>query len=83
MFSSFGFKPPASGFQSILTVVSRLLHAFSTDDKTSSYGVKILHSEGFPELHGELHGEEKREEGDRGDQEEKRGNQKGREQSSQ
>jgi len=31
----------------------------------------------------ELHGEEKRKEGDRGDQEEKRGNQKGREQSSQ
>ena len=31
----------------------------------------------------ELHGEEKREEGDRGDPEEKRGNQKGREQSSQ
>ena len=37
------------------------------------------HSESFAELHGE----EKREEGDRGDQEEKRGNQKGREQSSQ
>ena len=31
----------------------------------------------------ELHGEEKREEGDRDDQEEKRGYQKGREQSSQ
>ena len=31
----------------------------------------------------ELHGEEKREEGDRGEQEEKRGNQKGREQASQ
>ena len=31
----------------------------------------------------ELHGEVKREEGDRGDQEEKRGNQKGREQASQ
>ena len=31
----------------------------------------------------ELHGEEKREEGDRGDQEEKRGNQKRREQASQ
>ena len=31
----------------------------------------------------ELHGEEKREEGDRGDQEEKRGNIKAREQSSQ
>ena len=40
MFSSFGFKPPASGFQSILTVVSRLLHAFSTDDKTSRLMVK-------------------------------------------
>ena len=31
----------------------------------------------------ELHGEEKREEGDRGDQEEKTGSQKGKEQSSQ
>ena len=31
----------------------------------------------------ELPGKEKREEGDRGDQEEKRGNQKGREQASQ
>ena len=30
----------------------------------------------------ELHGEEKREEGDRGEQEEKRGSQKGRDQSS-
>ena len=46
-------------------------------------GEKILHSEGHPERFTELHGEEKREEGDRGDQEEKRGNQKGREQSSQ
>ena len=44
---------------------------------------KFLHSEGHPERYTELHGEEKREEGDRGDQEEKRGNQKGREQSSQ
>jgi len=42
----------------------------------------FLHSEGHPEKFTELHGEEKREEGDRGDQEEKRGNQKGREQSS-
>ena len=30
----------------------------------------------YPERFTELHGEEKREEGDRGDQEEKRGNQK-------
>ena len=42
----------------------------------------ILHSEGHPERFTELHGEEKQEEGDRSDQE-KRGNQKGREQSSQ
>ena len=45
--------------------------------------MKFLHSEGHPERYTELHGEEKREEGDRGDQEEKRGNQKGREQASQ
>ena len=44
---------------------------------------KFLHGEGYPERFTELHGEEKREEGDRGDQEEKRGNQKQREQSSQ
>ena len=69
-------------FSLILTVASKLLHPYSTDDKTSSYGVKILHSEGFPELHGELHGEEKREEGDKGDQEKKMGDQKRREQSS-
>ena len=44
--------------------------------------MKILHSEGHPERFTELHGEEKREEGDRGDEEEKRGGEKGREQSS-
>ena len=37
---------------------------------------KFLHSEGHLERYTELHGEEKREEGDRGDQEEKRGSQK-------
>ena len=42
----------------------------------------ILHSEGNPEGFTELHGEEKREAGDRGDQEEKQGSQKGRDQSS-
>ena len=40
----------------------------------------FLHSEGHPERFTELHGDEKREEGERGDQVEKRGNQKGREQ---
>jgi len=42
-----------------------------------------LHNEGHPERFAELHGEEKRAERDRGDQEEKRGHQKGRELSSQ
>ena len=40
----------------------------------------ILHSEGHPERFTELHGEEMREEGDRGDQEEKSGSQNGRDQ---
>ena len=34
VFSSFGFNPPASGFL-ILTVASRLLHPYSTNDNTS------------------------------------------------
>ena len=42
-----------------------------------------IHSLDPPEMFTELHREKKREEGDRGDQEEKRGNQKGREKSSQ
>ena len=37
VFSSFGFKPPASGFSLILTVASRLLHPYCTDDKTSLF----------------------------------------------
>ena len=43
----------------------------------------VLHSLEHPERFTELHKEEKREEGDRGDQEEKRGNQKERDRSSQ
>ena len=56
-------------FHLILIVASRLLHPYSSTDKTSRLMVKILHSEGHPERFTELHGEEKREEGDRGDQE--------------
>ena len=44
---------------------------------------KFLHSEGHPERFTELHGEEKREEGVRGDPNEMRWNQKRREQASQ
>ena len=43
----------------------------------------FLHSEGHPERFTELHGEEKREEGDRGDLNEMRRNQKRSEQASQ
>ena len=45
--------------------------------------MKRFSSQGHPERFTELNGEEKREEGYRGDQEEKRGSQKRREQSSQ
>ena len=40
--------------------------------------MKRFSNQGHPERFTELHGEEKRDEGDRGDQEEKRGIQKGR-----
>ena len=71
-------------FSLILTVASRLLHLYSTDDKSSRLMVKRFSTVGeYPERFTELNEEEKREEGDRGDQEEKRGSQKGRDQSSQ
>ena len=40
MFSGFGLKPAVSGFQSYFTVVSRLLHLYSTIDKTSGLKMK-------------------------------------------
>ena len=71
-------------FSLILTVASRLLHLYSTDDKTSRLMMESFSTcEGHPERYTELHGEEKREVGDRGDQDETRGNQKRREQASQ
>ena len=70
-------------FSLIFTVVSRLLLLYSTIDKTSNLKMKILHSEEYPERFTELHGEEKREEGVRGDPNEMRWNQKRREQASQ
>ena len=70
-------------FSLIFTVVSRLLLLYSTVDKTSRLMVKIRHSEGYPESFTELHGEEKREEGDRGDENEMWWNQTRKEQASQ
>ena len=52
-------------------------------DKTSRLKMKFLHSEGHPERFTELHGEEKREKGNRGDQDEMMWNQKRREKASQ
>ena len=75
MFSGFGFKPPVFGFQSYLAVVSRLLHPYSTDDKISRLMVKRF-STVRDTQRGSLSYMEKREEGDRGDQEEKRGKSK-------
>ena len=70
-------------FSLILSVAPRRLHPYSTDDKTSRLMVKRFSTVRDTQRGSELHGEKKREERDRGDQEEKRGNQKGREQSSQ
>ena len=69
-------------FSLILTVASRLLHPYCTNDKTSRLMVKRF-STVRDTQRGSQSYMEKREEGDRGDQEEKRGSQKGREQSSQ
>ena len=40
MFSGLGLKPLASGFQSYSSVASRLLHPYSTDNRTSRLMVK-------------------------------------------
>ena len=64
-------------FSLILTVVSRLLHPYCTDDKTSRLMEKIFSTMRDTQRGSELHKEEKREEGDRDNQEEKRGSQKG------
>ena len=79
--SSFGLSLLPLAFSLILTVASRLLHPYSTDDKTSRLMVKRF-STVRDTQRGSQSYTEKREEGDRGGQEE-RANQKQREQSSQ
>ena len=54
-------------FSLIFTVVSRLLLLYNIVDKTSRLKMKFHHIEGHPERFTELHGEENREEGVRGD----------------
>ena len=82
-FSGFGIKTAASGFQSNSYSSLKLLHPYSTDDKTSKLMVKRFSTARDTQRGSELHGEEKGEEGDKGDQEENRGYQKGREQANQ
>ena len=68
---------------SFILIASRLLHLDSTYDKTSRLKMKSFSTVRDTQRGTQLHREEKREEGDRGDQEEKRGNQKKREQARQ
>ena len=70
-------------FSLIFTVVSRLLLLYSTVDKTSRLKMKSFSTVRDTERFTELHGEDNREEGDRGDKDEMRWNQKRREQASQ
>ena len=69
-------------FSLIFTVASGLLHLYNTIDKTSRLKMKSF-STVMNTQRGSQSYMEKREEGDRGHQEEKRGNQKRREQASQ
>ena len=66
-----------------LTVASRLLHPYSTDDKTSRLMVKKFSTVRDTQRDSELHGGERREQGKRVDQKDKRGTQKGSNQSRQ
>ena len=58
VFSGFGLKLPASGFQSYSSVASRLLHLYSTDDKTSRLMMKSFSTVRDTQRYTELHGEE-------------------------
>ena len=69
-------------FSLIFTVASRLLYLYSTDGKTSRLMMKSFSTVRDTQRGTQLHGEEKRKEGARGDQEDKRGNQKERDRSS-
>ena len=74
---------PPLAFSLIVTIASGFLHPLSTDDKMSRLMVKQFSTARDTKRGSQLHGEEKREEGDRGDQDEMRWNQKRREQASQ
>ena len=70
-------------FSLILTVASRLLHSYSTDDKTSRLMIKQFSTTRDTQRGSQSYMEKRRGRREIGDQEEKRGSHKGREQSSQ
>ena len=63
VFSGFGLKPPASGFQSYFTVVSRLLLLYSTVDKTSMLKLKSFSTVRDTQRGSQNYVEKRREEG--------------------
>ena len=71
IFSSFGVKPPPLAFSLILTAASRLLHPYSTNDKTSRLMVKRFSIVTDTQRGSQSYMEEEQEEEDRGNQEER------------
>ena len=81
MFSSFGVKPPASGFYSYSSL--KTSHPNSTYDKTSTLMVKQFSTVRDNKRGSQSYMEKRRGRRDRGDREEKRRGQMVREQSTQ
>ena len=77
------FTPLPLAFSLRLTVASRFLHPYSTDDKTFRIWVKQIFTARKTQRDSQSYREEKREKGDICDQEEKRVSQKEIKQSSQ
>ena len=61
VFSGFGLKHPASDFQSYFYSSLKLLHLYSTIDKTSTLKMKSFSTVRDTQRFTGLHGEEKRE----------------------
>ena len=70
-------------FSLILTITSRLLHPYITDDKTTRLTVRQFSTVRDTQRGSQSYMEKRRGRREIGDQEEKRGSHKGREQSSQ
>ena len=85
VFTSFAFKPPASGLHSYSfpSIASQLFHPYHTDDKTSRLMEKRFSMVRETQTGSQSYMEKRRGRRERGDKEEERGNQNGREESSQ